>query len=73
MKIPETILIETIHQPGSLARVPQVIAEAGLVIEHLHSLRREQGRTLWEITLEKTVHEKVAAAVRAAAGPPYIV
>lgn len=52
MKIPEILLIETVHQPGSLARVLQVIAEAGLVIEHLQSLRREQGRTLWEITLE---------------------
>src|ERR1700694_1629017 len=52
MKIPEILMVETIHQPGSLARVLQVIADAGLVIEHLHSLRREQGRTLWEITLE---------------------
>ncbi len=29
-----------------------VIAEAGLAIEHLTALRRDQGRTLWEITLE---------------------
>lgn len=52
MKIPEILLIETVHQPGSLASVLQVIAEAGLTIEHLNALRREQGRTLWEITLE---------------------
>jgi malate dehydrogenase (oxaloacetate-decarboxylating) len=52
MKIPEILIIETVHQPGSLARVLQVIADAGLVIEHLHALKREQGRTLWEITLE---------------------
>ena len=52
MKIPEILIIETIHQPGSLAKVLQVIADAGLVIEHLHALKREQGRTLWEITLE---------------------
>lgn len=52
MKIPEILIIETIHQPGSLARVLQVIADAGLVIEHLHAIKREQGRTLWEITLE---------------------
>ena len=52
MKIPEILIIETIHQPGSLAKVLQVIAEAGLAIEHLTALRREQGRTLWEITLE---------------------
>jgi malate dehydrogenase (oxaloacetate-decarboxylating) len=52
MKIPEIIIVETIHQPGSLAKVLQVIADAGLAIEHLTALRREQGRTLWEITLE---------------------
>jgi malate dehydrogenase (oxaloacetate-decarboxylating) len=52
MKIPEILLIETVHKPGSLAKVLQVIADAGLVIEHLNALRREGGRTLWEITLE---------------------
>ncbi|MGH8260490.1 MAG: malic enzyme-like NAD(P)-binding protein [Steroidobacteraceae bacterium] len=52
MKIPEIIIVETVHQPGSLAKVLQVIAEAGFAIEHLTALRREQGRTLWEITLE---------------------
>jgi malate dehydrogenase (oxaloacetate-decarboxylating) len=29
-----------------------VIADAGLAIDHLQALRREQGWTLWEITLE---------------------
>ena len=52
MKIPEILLVETIQQPGSLASVLQVIADEQLVIEHLQSLRREQGRTLWEITVE---------------------
>ena len=52
MKIPEIILVETVHQPGSLAKVLQVIADAGLAIEGLSALRRQQGRTLWEITLE---------------------
>src|SRR6266404_4667744 len=52
MKIPEILLVETVHQPGSLAKVLQVIADAGLAIEHLTALRRDQGRTLWEITLE---------------------
>jgi malate dehydrogenase (oxaloacetate-decarboxylating) len=52
VKIPEILIVETIHQPGSLARVLQVIADAGLVIEHLQAIRREQGRTLWELTLE---------------------
>lgn len=52
MKVPEILIVETVHQPGSLARVLQVIADAGLAIDHLQALRREQGRTLWEITLE---------------------
>jgi malate dehydrogenase (oxaloacetate-decarboxylating) len=52
MKIPEILIVETIHQPGSLAKVLPVIADAGLTIEHLTAVRRDQGRTLWEITLE---------------------
>ena len=52
MKIPEILMVETVHQPGSLAKVLLVIAEAGLTIDHLQALRSEQGRTLWEITLE---------------------
>ncbi len=52
MKIPEILIVETVHQPGSLAKVLQVIADAGLTIQHLTAVRRVQGRTLWEITLE---------------------
>jgi len=52
MKIPEILIIETVHQPGSLAKVLQVVAEAGLTIEHLSALRRDQGWTVWELTLE---------------------
>jgi malate dehydrogenase (oxaloacetate-decarboxylating) len=52
MKIPEILIVETVHKPGSLARVLQEIADSGLVIEHLNALKREQGHTLWEITLE---------------------
>ncbi len=52
MKIPEIIQVETPQVPGSLASVLNVIAEAGLVLEHVTTLHRDQGRTLWEITLE---------------------
>ena len=52
MKIPEILMVETVHRPGSLAMVLQVIADAGLTIEHLTALRRDQGRTLWEITVD---------------------
>lgn len=52
MKIPEILIVETVHQPGSLAKVLQVIADAGLTIQHLSAVRRVPGHTLWEITLE---------------------
>lgn len=52
MKVPEILQIETSQTPGSLASVLNVIAEMGLVLEHVTTVRREQGRTLWEITLE---------------------
>jgi len=52
MKIPEILIVETVHRPGSLAKVLQVIADAGLTIEHLSALRRDQGKTLWEITVD---------------------
>jgi malate dehydrogenase (oxaloacetate-decarboxylating) len=52
VKIPEILLIETEHRPGSLAKVLAVIGDEGVVVEHLASLRREQDRTTWEITLE---------------------
>ncbi|HTY92431.1 MAG TPA: malic enzyme-like NAD(P)-binding protein [Steroidobacteraceae bacterium] len=67
MKIPEIIIVEVLHEPGSLAKVLQVIAEEGLVLEHLTALRREQGRTLWEITLEmdedanRSLYERIDA------------
>ncbi len=67
MKIPEILIVETVHQPGSLASVLQVIADAGLAIEHLSALRRDQGRTLWEITLEmdeeadRSLYERIGA------------
>jgi malate dehydrogenase (oxaloacetate-decarboxylating) len=66
MKIPEILIVETVHQPGSLAKVLQVIASHGLIIEHLNAMKREQGRTLWEITLEMdesasgTLYEDIA-------------
>lgn len=52
MKIPEILLIESVHRPGSLARILTVIGEEGIVVQHLAALRREQDKTTWEITLE---------------------
>ena len=52
MKIPEILLIETQHKPGSLARVLQVVGDSGLLVENLAAIRRDQDRTIWELTLE---------------------
>ena len=52
MKIPEILQVETQQVPGSLASVLNVIADAGLVLEHLTTLHRDQGKTLWELTVE---------------------
>ena len=52
MKIPEILQIETPHAPGALASVLNVLAEKGFVLEHVSSVRRDQDRTLWEITVE---------------------
>jgi len=52
MKIPEILLIESERRPGSLASILAVIGEEGLVVEHLAAVRRDQDRTVWEITLE---------------------
>jgi malate dehydrogenase (oxaloacetate-decarboxylating) len=52
MKIPEILQVETSQVPGSLASVLNVIADLGLVLEHVTMVHRDQGRTLWEITVE---------------------
>jgi malate dehydrogenase (oxaloacetate-decarboxylating) len=52
VKIPEILLVETAHKPGSLARVLQVVGESQLLVENLNAVRRDQDRTVWELTLE---------------------
>ena len=52
MKIPEILLIESEHKPGSLATILGVLGDAGLVVEHLVTVRRDLGRTVWEVTIE---------------------
>jgi malate dehydrogenase (oxaloacetate-decarboxylating) len=69
MKIPEILQVETQQVPGSLASVLNVIAEAGLVLEHLTTLHRDQGRTLWELTVEIEEGEQEALLARLNALP----
>jgi malate dehydrogenase (oxaloacetate-decarboxylating) len=61
VKVSEIFQVETPHAPGGLASVLNVIAEAGLVLEHVSTVRRDQDRTLWEITVEidESAHELV--------------
>jgi malate dehydrogenase (oxaloacetate-decarboxylating) len=67
MRIPEILLIESQHKPGSLAKVLAVIGEANLVVEHLHAVRRHQDRTVWEVTIEmdedadRSLYDKINA------------
>lgn len=61
MKITEIFQVETAHAPGNLASVLNVIAEFGLVLEHVSTIRRDQDRTLWEVTVEmdESVHPQL--------------
>lgn len=67
MRIPEILLIESQHKPGSLAKVLAVIGEANLVVEHLHAVRRHQDKTVWEVTIEmdedadRSLYDKINA------------
>lgn len=63
MKIPEILLVESQHRPGSLASVLQVIGDCGLTVEHLNAVRRDQDMSVWEITLE--MEEDLASDVYA--------
>lgn len=67
MKIPEILQVETLHAPGGLASVLHVIAEAGLILEHVNGVRRDQDRTLWEITVEidASAHEGLVERLNA--------
>jgi len=60
MKIPEILQVETSQTAASLASVLKVIADAGLLLEHVTMVHREQGRTLWEITFEVAESEREA-------------
>lgn len=55
-------MVESEHRTGNLARICQAIADSGHVIENLVAIRRDQDKTIWEITLE--IDEDVASDVR---------
>ncbi|MFT5057871.1 MAG: hypothetical protein ACI89E_000636, partial [Planctomycetota bacterium] len=51
MKIPEVLLVEVEHAPGSLAKMLTAVGECGVTIEGLQAQSRTQSLTLWELTL----------------------
>ena len=67
MRIPEILQVETSHSPAGVAGVLNVIAEAGFVPEHVSLVRRDQDRTLWEITVEidAAAHERLVERLNA--------
>src|SRR5215469_7218398 len=67
MKISEIFQVETEHAPGNLASVLNVIADSGLVLEHVSTIRRDQHRTLWELTVEmdEAVHPELLRRLNA--------
>ncbi|MGH8126933.1 MAG: NAD-dependent malic enzyme [Gammaproteobacteria bacterium] len=52
MQIPEILVIESLHQPGNLGRVLTVIGECGALTDHITLVRRDQDKSVWEITVE---------------------
>lgn len=52
MQIPEILVIESQHQPGNLGRVLTAIGEGGALIDHITLVRRDQDKSVWEITVE---------------------
>lgn len=74
MKIPEILQVETTHAPGSLASVLNVIATAGLIVEHVTTVRRDKDRTLWEITVEMlpSEHDALLSALNALSAARFV-
>ncbi|MEQ9617153.1 MAG: malic enzyme-like NAD(P)-binding protein [Phycisphaerales bacterium] len=52
MKIPQILLIEVRHVPGSLAKVLGAVGELGLTVEGLDAISRTQDKTTWELSLD---------------------
>ena len=51
-KSPRFLVIESQHRPGNLGRILTTIGECGILIDHITLVRRDQDRSVWEITVE---------------------
>ncbi|MEH6634444.1 MAG: ATPase inhibitor subunit zeta [Halioglobus sp.] len=69
MKIPQVILIEVEHSPGSLAKVLARVGDVGLMVENLNALDRTQDKTTWELTVELDDQDQIDLATRVNALP----
>ncbi len=67
MIVPEILLVQSRHRAGSLASILKVLGDAGLVVENISAVNREQDMTVWEITVEidendsRSVYEAINA------------
>ncbi len=52
MIVPEILLVQSRHRAGSLAAILKVLGDAGLVVENISAVSRDQDLTVWEITVE---------------------
>jgi len=69
MQIPEILVIESVHQPGNLGRILTAIGECGVVIDHITLVRRNQDKSVWEITVEMDDTDSKQLYVRLAKMP----
>jgi hypothetical protein len=74
VKFPEVFQVETPCVLGKLASVLNAITETGLVLEHLSTLRSDQDRTLWEITVEidESAHAELLGRLNALPGVRFV-
>jgi hypothetical protein len=74
VKVPEIFQVETPQAPEGLASVLHAIAEAGLVVEHVSTVRRDQDRTLWEITvdIDQSAHTELLGRLNALASARFV-
>lgn len=58
MKIPEVLLVQTESHAASLAKVLEVFGKNDLFVENIRTVKENQNRTTWEITLELSEDSK---------------
>lgn len=61
IKVPEVLVIRSLHKPGSLASILQVIGDAGVVVEGIKAIDRDHQWSIWEITVEVDENDDVPA------------